>query len=121
MAFYRQHPELLVGGGSTLGSLGTAPAALVARLALARSRRAPVGGGPAQQIPAYPDASRYAGVSPQGGGPIPPDVMAQATPTGHATAEPTGLASLGATAAGTRCSRRRTRSWRWRGVTRVRR
>ena len=83
MAFYRQHPELLVGGGSVLGSLGTAPGG------------PPPGAGPMTQqtfgggqppgapqiVPGGQDLSRYAHVSPQGGGPIPPDVMGQVTPT----------------------------------------
>jgi hypothetical protein len=43
--------------------------------------QSPLGGGPGQQIPAYPDASRYAGVSPQGGGPLPAGVgMPTVTP-----------------------------------------
>lgn len=63
-------------GGSTLGALG--PGGMPAPGAITQS---PLGGGPAQTIPAYPDASRYADVSPQGGGPIPPSVLGQLTPT----------------------------------------
>ena len=89
-------------GGSVLGSLGPAlvaspwwqPAPSPAPGPITQS---PLGGGPAQQIPAYPDASRYANVPPTGGGPIPPDVMGRSCP-GHATPGPPGgsvLATLG--------------------------
>ena len=73
--YYQQHPEALMGqgGGPVLASLQTAPGG-------------PGGGmSPPSGMPGQ-DPSRYAGVSPQGGGPIPPDVarqvMPQVTPPG---------------------------------------
>lgn len=51
--------------------------------------------GAPQMVPGGQDLSRYANVSPQGGGPLPPDVMAQTMPT--VTPPPGGsvLGSLG--------------------------
>lgn len=81
--------------GSVLGSIGPAggmpaPGGATPPGPITQS---PLGGGPSQQIPAYPDASRYANVSPQGGGPIPPDVMAQTMP--QVTPPQSTIASLG--------------------------
>ena len=91
-AFFQQHPELLTGegGGPVLGSLGQTGGAGGQTGAITQR---PLGGGPAQQIPAYPDASRYAGVSPQGGGPIPPGMAQQVMPT--VTPPQSTIASLG--------------------------
>ena len=95
MQFMQQHPELVLGGGQgqptpLLGSLTAGAPPGGASGAITQS---PLGGGPVQTVPAYPDASRYAVVSPQSGGPIPPEVAAQLTPT---VTPPQGtLASLG--------------------------
>lgn len=87
-AYYQQHPEELVGGGMTLGTLptpGGPPGAIT---------QSPMPGmpGQAQTIPAYPAASRYAGVAPQGGGPLPPDVARQGMPQ---VTPPGGMPTLG--------------------------
>lgn len=96
MRAIQQNPALAqqLLGGSVLGSIGPAggtgapggpqPGAIT---------QSPLGGGPAQQIAAYPDASRYAGVSPQGGGPIPPGMGQQMMP--QVTPPQSTLASLG--------------------------
>lgn len=84
---YQQNPSLLLDAQPILGSLGPAggpggPGAAPAPGPITQQAFGPGGvTGPAQTVPAYPDASRYAGVSPQGGGPIPPDVAAQVMPT----------------------------------------
>ena len=97
--FLQAHPEILMGqgGGSTIGSLGPAgaPGGMPAPAPPGTGpiTQSPLSGGPAQQIPASPDASRYAGVSPQGGGPIPPNVMAQTMP--QVTPPQSTIASLG--------------------------
>lgn len=97
----KNNPDLarqLLGDGSILGSLGQGPgsggmAPGAPPGPITQGTLGPGGVGGPQTIPAYPDASRYAGVSPQGGGPIPPDVMAQTMPQ---VMPPQGvLASLG--------------------------
>jgi hypothetical protein len=75
----QQDPSRILGGGGG-GSLLASPA-LTAGGPMTQQVFGPGGMGPMQQVPAYPDASRYAGVSPQGGGPIPPDVASQVMPT----------------------------------------
>lgn len=90
--YYQQHPEALLGGGSTLAALPTMGGPPPGD-AITQQPFGPGGVGPAQTVPAYPDASRYAGVSPTGGGPIPPDVAAQVMPT--VTPPQSTLGSLG--------------------------
>ena len=89
-AFLQQHPEYALGQPptSTLGSLQATPGPPGA------ITQTPMPGMPGQAVavPAYPDASRYAGVSPQGGGPIPPEMASQMTPT--VTPPPSTLGSL---------------------------
>lgn len=80
-AFLQQHPEFIFGGGgmgqSPLASLNAGgPAGAMTQQAFG-----PGGAGATQTIPASPDASRYAGVSPESGGPIPPDLARQVMPT----------------------------------------
>lgn len=77
--YYQEHPEALLGGGAG-GPLLASPALTAGGAPMPQQAFGPGGMGPTQQGPAYPDASRYAGVSPQGGGPIPPDVAAQVMP-----------------------------------------
>jgi hypothetical protein len=74
-----QHdPSLLFGGrgpqspGSILGG-GVGP--------MTQQAFGPGGVGPTQQVPGGQDLSRFAGVSPQGGGPMPPGMAAQVMPT----------------------------------------
>jgi hypothetical protein len=84
-AFLQAHPEMIFGSGGggggavpTLATLGEPGAG-----ALTQQAFGPGGAGTAQTIPGYPDASRYAGVSPQGGGPLPASVgMPTVTPPG---------------------------------------
>lgn len=80
-AYYQEHPEALVGGGPPMATIGTLGQPGGAPGAITQQSFGPGGVGPAQTVPAYPDQSRYAGVSPQGGGPIPPDMARQLTPT----------------------------------------
>ena len=93
----KTNPELArqLFSDSTLGSIGPAggmpaPGGTPPPGPITQS---PLGGGAAQQIPAYPDASRFAGVSPQGGGPIPPGMAQQLTP--QMTPPQSTIASLG--------------------------
>lgn len=78
--YYQAHPEELLGGGgggpqSTISSLGPGGGPMT------QQPFGPGGMGPPQPVPGGQDLSRYAGVSPQGGGPLPPDVAAQVRPT----------------------------------------
>lgn len=79
--------QQLFGTIATLPTTGGPPAGAGA------ITQSPLGGGPAQQIPAYPDASRYAQVPSTSGGPIPPNVMGQVMP--QVTSPQSTLASLG--------------------------
>ena len=94
--FLQEHPELVLGqgGGSVLGSLQQPPAGPPGGCthdpAEHRARAAP---RCTAVVPGGQDLSRFAGVSPQGGGPIPPDVMAQTMP--QVTPPQSTLASLG--------------------------
>ena len=96
MAAIQRDPALarLLFGDATLGGLGTpsAPGGVPSPGGGAITQR-PLAGGQPQTIPAYPDASRYAGVSPQGGGPIPPSVAQQVMP--QVTPPQSTLAALG--------------------------
>jgi hypothetical protein len=91
----QQNPALLgLGGGgsmpqSPLASLSGQPAAG----AMTQQTVGPGGPGATQTIPAYPDMSRFAGVSPASGGPMPPDVAAQVMP--RVTPPQPTLAGLG--------------------------
>src|SRR5262245_57582924 len=86
-AYIAQNPESVLGGGgmpqSTLGALGPAGGGALTQT----TTRPPdaLMGTPATQttqtVPGYPDMSRYAGVSPGGGGPLPPGTMGQVMPT----------------------------------------
>ena len=80
-------------GGSVLGSLGgaggqPAPTSLTQQTLMPGQPP-----GAPQTVPGGQDLSRFAGVSPQGGGPIPPDVMVQTMPT--VTPPQSTIASLG--------------------------
>jgi hypothetical protein len=76
----QQDPALVLGGGGGGGPLLASPA-LTAGGPMTQQAFGPGGMGPTQQVPGGQDLSRYAGVSPQGGGPIPPEVAAQVLPT----------------------------------------
>lgn len=94
LAFFQQHPELIAGlqqgqqGGqvpilATLGQPqpggpGGPPGAGPLMQQTTMPGQPP---GAPQVVPGGQDLSRFANVSPQGGGPIPPDVMAQTMPT----------------------------------------
>src|SRR5512145_1730249 len=88
--WYAEDPSRLLGtpgGGTTLGGLGPAPMPGAGPIT---QGPLPGMGGQTQTVPGYPDLSRYAAVSPQGGGPLPAGVgMPTAAPP------PSALASLG--------------------------
>jgi hypothetical protein len=76
---YRQNPTLLFGGGDPLAQ--SPLASLGAGGAMTQQAFGPGGAGATQQVPGYPDMSRFAGVSPQSGGPMPPGMAQQFMPT----------------------------------------
>jgi hypothetical protein len=78
----QQDPGILgIGGGGGGGPLLASPALTAGGGPMTQQAFGPGGMGPTQQVPGGQDLSRHAGVSPQGGGPIPPDVAAQVMPT----------------------------------------
>ena len=73
----QQNPGSVLGGG---GPLRSAPA-MPGGGPMTQQAFGPGGVGPTQQVPGGQDLSRFAGVSPQGGGPMPPGMAAQVMPT----------------------------------------
>jgi soluble lytic murein transglycosylase-like protein len=76
---FQQNPGSILGGS---GPMGSAPA-MPGGGPMMQQAFGPGGVGPTQQVPGGQDLSRFAGVSPQGGGPLPAGVgMPTVTPPG---------------------------------------
>jgi hypothetical protein len=79
LQYMQQDPRSVLGGG---GPMGGAPA-MPGGGPMTQQTFGPGGVGPVQQVPGGQDLSRFAGVSPQGGGPLPAGVgMPTVTPPG---------------------------------------
>jgi len=74
--YMQQNPGSVLGGGGPMGSAPARPGGGP----MTQQAFGPGGVGSTQQVPGGQDLSRFSGVSPQGGGPIPPEMAAQVMP-----------------------------------------